>query len=164
VCRYIKELADRINSIEGKLDIQGKIEFPWSAERESSHFGPPAFGTDTSATPAPPEDTNRKRPFSSISTTDFNTPTSARQVPWGSEPRPIKPMATPGERYHYSATNLTPQPLMIKPDTPSRPTVASMDSAVGDIPESETPREVDDATFDLYALILAARRAETNRI
>jgi hypothetical protein len=25
MCRYIKELADRINSIEGKLEIQGRL-------------------------------------------------------------------------------------------------------------------------------------------
>ncbi|KAL2873276.1 Glucose-responsive transcription factor [Colletotrichum sp. CLE4] len=127
---YIKELADRINSIEGKLEIQ-----------------------------SPGEDTSRKRPFSSISSTDLSTPAPQRQVAWGSDPRPLQPITTPSDRYQPSpfATNgLAPQPmaLPIKNDMQPRPPVASMDGPVADMPDIDQARDVDEEVFNGYLTMI----------
>ncbi|PNY28098.1 transcriptional regulatory protein [Tolypocladium capitatum] len=130
---YIKELADRIHSIENKLESEGNltqddIDKLFASERPRSH------------SQVAGEDPSRKRPFSSISAGDFSTPTTARQAPWGSEPRPIQPASASSESFanHGYASNgtLAPQPSAIKHDgTPSKPPVASMDASVTDIDE-----------------------------
>ncbi|KAF3801699.1 Glucose transport transcription regulator RGT1 [Colletotrichum gloeosporioides] len=125
---YIKELADRINSIEGKLEIQ-----------------------------SPGEDVSRKRPFSSISSADLSTPAPTRQTAWGAEHRPLQPMATPSDKYQsspFSTNGLAPQPLPIKNDMQPRPPVAPMDGPVADLPDIDQPRDVDDAVFDGYINII----------
>ncbi|KAJ0340612.1 hypothetical protein COL922a_003206 [Colletotrichum nupharicola] len=125
---YIKELADRINSIEGKLEIQ-----------------------------SPGEDASRKRPFSSISSADLSTPAPTRQTAWGAEHRPLQPMATPSDKYQsspFSTNGLAPQPLPIKNDMQPRPPVAPMDGPVADLPDIDQPRDVDDAVFDGYINII----------
>lgn len=120
-CRYIKELADRINSIESKLESEGglsqdEIDKLFGSDR---HRGPNGTGS---------EEPNRKRPFSSISTGDFSTPMSNRQVPWGSEPRSIQPASGQSDNYaDFNNSSLAPQPSEIKPDeTPSK-TVGATD-------------------------------------
>ncbi|EEY23193.1 conserved hypothetical protein [Verticillium alfalfae VaMs.102] len=127
---YIKELADRIHSIEGRL---------------CENTG---------------EEASRKRTFSSISSADITTPTAPRQPPstWSSEVRSQpqtqqlpQASATP-ERHNapYSAHGLAPQPLSLRPDTPSRAPLVGPDSSVGDIADITQPREVDDANFQGY--------------
>ncbi|KAM3543617.1 hypothetical protein ARSEF1564_003470 [Beauveria bassiana] len=118
---YIKELADRINSIESKLESEGgvsqdELDKIFSAERHRGTNGTTVV-----------EDANRKRPYSSISN-EFGTPAPTRQAPWGSEPRSLPPEAAPSDAY-YNNAHLAPQPSALN-DTPSKP--ASED--VGDVP------------------------------
>ncbi|RYP75829.1 hypothetical protein DL771_002093 [Monosporascus sp. 5C6A] len=141
---YIKELADRIHSIEGKLASEGGnvdalSELLSGARRDSSDIFSP---------PGQPDENGRKRPFSSISTGDFGTPGGSRQATWNSEPRPIQPFQPP--RQPYSAHGLAPQPLA-KPDTdnPSRP-AAVMDGLALDLDQNATVRELDDGAFTGY--------------
>ncbi|PHH70826.1 hypothetical protein CDD80_5707 [Ophiocordyceps camponoti-rufipedis] len=126
---YIKELADRIHSIENKLESEGNltqddIDKLFASDRPRSHDQ----GT-------PGDELSRKRPYSSISTADVNTPVTARQAPWGSEPRPsTSSEGFPHEGYANSA--LAPQPSAMKPEpTPSKPPVASMDATMADVDE-----------------------------
>ncbi|TDZ28327.1 putative transcriptional regulatory protein [Colletotrichum trifolii] len=125
---YIKELADRINSIEGKLEIQGPVE-----------------------------DANRKRPFSSISGAELSTAVPSRPVTWASEHRPLQPMTTPSDRYQvspFSVNGLAPQALPVKNDLPLRPPVTPVDGPVTDMPDIDQPRDVDDAVFEGYLTII----------
>ena len=139
--RYIKELADRIHHIEGKLGGQSVSEALGLAglpRRESSGGFSPAI---------PGDESSRKRPFSSISGDGFSTPSNNRQTAWGSEPRPIQPYQTPSDRYRtssYSANGLGPQPIAPRPDG-SRP-AAMMDGLSADAQE-EQGRDVDDGIF-----------------
>ncbi|KAF4979564.1 hypothetical protein FZEAL_4268 [Fusarium zealandicum] len=136
---YIKELADRIHSIENKLETEGAlsqddIDRLFVPERPRQSQG---------------EDTNRKRPFSSISTNDFATP--SRQA-WGSEHR-IQPSPGGSDGYApYSTGSLAPQPSAIKPDeTPSKPPVAAMDITMPDT--SEVP-DIDEGMLHSYLSIV----------
>ncbi len=162
-CSYIKELADRIHSIEGKLASEGGSsvdalsELLSSARRDSSDIFSPS---------GQPDENNRKRPYSSISTGDFGTPTTPRQATWASEPRPIQPFQT--SKQSYSANDLAPQPLG-KPnaETPSRPTAAMDGDGLSlDIDQNGIVRELDEGAFTGYLNVvhpcyplLAASRA-----
>lgn len=145
---YIKELADRIHHIEGKLGGQSVSEALGLAglpRRESSGGFSPAI---------PGDESSRKRPFSSISGDGFSTPSNNRQTAWGSEPRPIQPYQTPSDRYRtssYSANGLGPQPIAPRPDG-SRP-AAMMDGLSADAQE-EQGRDVDDGIFHGYLSII----------
>ncbi|KAF7544153.1 hypothetical protein G7046_g9845 [Stylonectria norvegica] len=142
---YIKELADRIHSIENKLESEGTlsqddIERLFVPERPRTQSGNVAV-----------DEANRKRPFSSISTGDFSTPGPPRQTPWGSEHRVIQPSSTPSDTYGapYSASSLAPKPTPIKPDsTPSKPPVAAMDLPMTGA--EETTVDIDEATLRNY--------------
>lgn len=122
--RYIKELADRIHSIENKLESDGglsqdDIDRLFVTDRPRQSQG---------------EDPNRKRPFSSISTNEFATP--SRQTPWGSEHRIQESPGTSEAYATYSNTSLAPQPTAVKIDsTPSKPPVAAMDVSMPDAHE-----------------------------
>lgn len=137
---YIKELADRIHSIEGKLASEGAnadlSELLNGSRRDSGDL----FQSGDAS--------GRKRPYSSISGGDFGTPTSAGQ--FNSEPRPIQPYQTPTDRYRpsYSANGLAPTPLAAKADadTPSRPT-AVMDSIGLDLNHISQIQEIDETVF-----------------
>ena len=85
--RYIKELADRINQIEGKLGHNSVDAALENASRRS-----PAEGF-----PSPMAvDDGRKRPFSSISGDGFPTPPPLpRTTAWPGEHRPIRPYVSP---------------------------------------------------------------------
>ncbi|UKZ49963.1 hypothetical protein TrVGV298_004218 [Trichoderma virens] len=113
---YIKELADRIHSIENKLESEG-----------------------------------RKRPFSSISATDFSTSAPPRQAPWGPESRPLMPTAASADGFTgptYANNSLAPQSSAIKTDSvPPKPPVASMDSQ---IEEAEEVPEIDEDSLHDY--------------
>jgi hypothetical protein len=104
--RYIKELADRINSIESKLGSEGGINAD-DLEKILSSSRPPT------------EDATRKRPFSSISTGDASTPAQARQSLWGSGERPLQPVPSANDDQDatpYNANSLAPEPSALKPD------------------------------------------------
>ncbi|KAI5919653.1 hypothetical protein F4810DRAFT_476844 [Camillea tinctor] len=158
---YIKELADRIHHIEGKLASEGGnvdslTELLNGARRDSADIFSPSGQTD---------DNGRKRPYSSISGAEFGTPTSSRQGTWGSEPRPIQPYQTPtsggggGLRgTPYSANGLAPQPLSLsKSDagTPSQP-AAVMESIPIDLNNhnGNVLREIDEDAFNVYLNIV----------
>ncbi|KAM5346479.1 hypothetical protein ACJ41O_009484 [Fusarium nematophilum] len=133
---YIKELADRIHSIENKLESEGGA----LSQEDLDRLFVPDRPRQSQA-----EDANRKRPFSSISTNEFTTP--SRQTPWGSEHR-IQP--SPGAEGYtpYTNSSLAPQPSAIKPDaTPSKPPVAAMDITMPDA--SEVP-DIDEGILHSY--------------
>ncbi|KAI1806292.1 hypothetical protein F4811DRAFT_157435 [Daldinia bambusicola] len=146
---YIKELADRIHHIEGKLASEGGnvdslSELLNGARRESADI----FGT-----PGQSEENSRKRPYSNMSGGEFATPMNSRQGTWSSEPRPIQPYQTPSGNFRappYSANGLAPQPLS-KPDagTPSRPG-AVIDTVPLDLNHNGTTRELDEGAFNGY--------------
>ncbi|KAI0540575.1 hypothetical protein GGR58DRAFT_118889 [Xylaria digitata] len=145
---YIKELADRIHHIEGKLANEGNLdaltELLGGGRRESSDIFSPSADHD---------DNSRKRPYSSISGADFGTPNPSRQGTWNSEPRPIQPYQTPtngSKGTPYSANGLAPQPLP-KPDvdTPSR-AAASLDEMPIDLNHSAPPKELINDAFGVY--------------
>lgn len=129
--RYIKELADRIHSIENKLESEG-------AGALSQEDLDRLFSSNTERPRAQSnEDPSRKRPFSSISTGDFTMPAPPRQTPWGSQPRPIQPSAPSTDSYGtpYTASTLAPQPSpIVKLDnTPSKPPMAQMEITMPDV-------------------------------
>jgi hypothetical protein len=126
-CRYIKELADRIHSIENKLESDGGL-----SQDDIDRL----FVTDRPR-PSQGEDSARKRPFSSVSTNDFAT--LSRQTPWGSEPHRIQ--ASPGTSEptygSYDNSSLAPHPGPLKPEiSPSKPPVATMDVSMTDAHEA----------------------------
>ncbi|KAK0382824.1 hypothetical protein NLU13_9919 [Sarocladium strictum] len=138
---YIKELADRINSIESKLQSEDglgheDLEKFFAQERQRSSTGPV-------------DDASRKRPFSSISGNEFSTPTSNnRQAPWGSESRGPQPESFT----NYTNASLAPQASPIKPDTtPSKQSVANMDIPMPD--DEDVPEVGDNILHDYVTLI-----------
>ncbi|EKJ70856.1 hypothetical protein NXS19_005078 [Fusarium pseudograminearum] len=134
---YIKELADRIHSIENKLESDGglsqdDIDRLFVTDRPRQSQG---------------EDSARKRPFSSISTNEFATP--SRQTPWGSEHRI---QASPGasEAYtSYDNSSLAPQPApLLKPESaPAKPPVAPMDVSM---PDAHEGVDIDESMLHTY--------------
>ncbi|KAK3381637.1 hypothetical protein B0H63DRAFT_210824 [Podospora didyma] len=96
---YIKELADRINTIEGQLGA-GREGLDGSGRRDSAEV----------FTSPMPSDENRKRPYSSISGDGFTTPTTDRLAAWATEPRPIRPYIPPPYRPPYTPNDLAPKP------------------------------------------------------
>ncbi|KAH8205369.1 hypothetical protein TruAng_000448 [Truncatella angustata] len=144
---YIKELADRIHSIEGKLASEGANaelnELLNGARRDSGDLFTPA-------------DASRKRPYSSISAGEYETPTSTGQ--FGSEPRQIQPyQTTPSDRYRppYSINGLAPTPIAAKHDndTPSRP-AAVMDGMGLDLNHIDQVQEIDETAFAAYLTLV----------
>ncbi|KAI0871085.1 hypothetical protein GGS24DRAFT_77093 [Hypoxylon argillaceum] len=150
---YIKELADRIHHIEGKLASEGNLDalselLGGPGRRESSDIFSPS---------AEHEENGRKRPYSSISGADFGTPNPSRQGAWNSEPRPIQPYQTPtngSKGTPYSANGLAPQPLS-KPDadTPSR-TAAPLDDMPIDLNHTVPPKELISDAFSVYLSVV----------
>lgn len=101
-CSYIKELADRINTIEGKLNT-GVESLERSASNEA--FASPGLGDDS-----------RKRPFSSISADGFQTPSPNRlSAAFTTDHRPILPYLQPDFRASNTANQTE---LAIKPAAP----------------------------------------------
>lgn len=135
---YIKELADRIHSIENKLESEGSL-----TQDEIDRLLTPGSHRAYNGL-VPPEEPGRKRTFSSISASDFNA-AAPRQAPWGPEPRPILPAPASSDTFTgpgYANNSLAPQPAAVKAETaPPKPPVASMDSQVV---ETEEVPEVDE--------------------
>jgi hypothetical protein len=134
---YIKELADRINSIEGKLGGSA-ADLLDSARRVSAE----AF-----ASPIPLDD-SRKRPFASISTEGFTTPTPPRPAAWPTEHRPIQPYHPIASRaVSYNANGLAPQPIGPKPDNVRQ----DQESQVADSSQLDAVMgELSESTWRLY--------------
>jgi hypothetical protein len=140
--RYIKELAERINSIESKLESEGsnlthdEMERLFDSVRSNSQT-------------ANADDATRKRPFSSISTGDF-VPTAPRQTAWGSD-RAIQPSNGNPEGFNtatYGNGSLAPEPTPIKPDdAPSKPPSAPVDEPM---PDTEEVPDIDEGLLHEY--------------
>ncbi|KAK4217222.1 glucose transport transcription regulator RGT1 [Rhypophila decipiens] len=162
---YIKELADRINNIEGKFGISKED----SATRRAS----------AEAYPSPtPGDDSRKRPYSTMSVDGFSAASPAGQPPWVSEHKPIRPYnAEP--RPPYSVNDLapkpeTPAPMLCpmeslppaQPDTmdgmvqnglvPNSVPVAGLprDTVSQEPQQPKQVREIDDVRFDCYLNVI----------
>jgi hypothetical protein len=134
---YIKELADRINSIEGKLG--GGADLLEGVSRRES--------TEAFSSPLPIDD-GRKRPFSSISNDAFPTPTPVRQTAWAPDHRSIQPYQPPPNRgTPYSVNGLAPQPIGPKADPPR------LESQVADSMQLDTVMgELNEITWHMYVL------------
>ncbi|KAK8034667.1 hypothetical protein PG993_009662, partial [Apiospora rasikravindrae] len=151
---YIKELADRINHIEGKLNSEGNhgdttlSELLVSARRESSDIFPGGAAQSDEAT--------RKRPYSSISGAEFGTPASSRQPTWSTEPRPIQPYGTPSERTrpNYSANGLAPTPIASKTEGDGPPQPSNVLDGMIDLNGITSGREVDEGTYNGYLEVI----------
>lgn len=130
--RYIKELADRIHSIENKLESEGSL----TQDEIDRLLTPGSHRAYNGLVPA--EEAGRKRAFSSISASDFNA-AAPRQAPWGPEPRPILPAPASSDTFAgagYANNSLAPQPAAVKAEAaPQKPPVASMDSQIVDTEE-----------------------------
>lgn len=136
--RYIKELADRIHSIENKLESDGNL---------SQDDIDKLFATDRSRQSNGPEDNVRKRPFSSISAADFVAPHGARQAPWGSP----APGANDGFDQGYHNTSLAPHPEPPKvDDTTNNVPVETTDA--GMLGEDEAA-ELDEQAYHEYGIV-----------
>ncbi|AEO64339.1 uncharacterized protein THITE_2037048 [Thermothielavioides terrestris NRRL 8126] len=148
---YIKELADRINTIEGKLNttVDG-LDRRASAEA----FATPGLG-----------DESRKRPFASISGDGFAAPSPNRMPAYASEHRQILPYVQPD--FRPAPTAGTPNDLVPKPLAPAQIPGATNGLALQDhsemmegMSQSELPQgpgpqadhipEIDDTAFNCY--------------
>lgn len=131
--RYIKELADRLNTLEGAMQAG---EMPQFTPLQHHEGGSRRGSNEYSPTPGIEGAQQRKRTFSSISN-EFSSPAYQPQRPsigWSSAeaPRHLPPpatyqMAVSGEqpqasfRTHYSPNGLAPQAVWSNaPDTAQR--------------------------------------------
>jgi hypothetical protein len=131
--RYIKELADRLNTLEGAMQAG---EMPQFTPLQHHEGGSRRGSNEYSPTPGIEGAQQRKRTFSSISN-EFSSPAYQPQRPsigWSSAeaPRHLPPPATyqmpvSGEqpqasfRTHYSPNGLAPQAVWSNaPDTAQR--------------------------------------------
>ncbi|KHO01668.1 C6 finger domain-containing protein [Metarhizium album ARSEF 1941] len=137
---YIKELADRIHSIENKLESEGNL---------SQDDIDKLFATDRSRHSSGPEDSTRKRPFSAVSLGDHAAPTTVRQAPWASQARSrsIQSASGRGEGPDQESGNssLAPQPTPIKSD--ETPRTQRADSADVPMMDGEDATAVDEQAF-----------------
>ncbi|SPN99024.1 uncharacterized protein DNG_02063 [Cephalotrichum gorgonifer] len=125
---YIKELADRIGSIEQL--VQG----PGEDRGTKRSFSAMSAGSVTS------------------------TPMSSRPVIWGSEPRPLQPTAAQLPDHYqtpYSPNDLAPQPESPRLDsTPTRRIAAPIEAAPPSDLEPEARCEVNPGIFDRYLVAI----------
>jgi hypothetical protein len=71
-------------------------------------------GTYSESTPQ--DETNRKRPYSSISGEALPTPTSNRHAAWAADVRAAPPRQTPPIARQYSAEGIAPRPAGLTAD------------------------------------------------
>ncbi|KXJ89702.1 hypothetical protein Micbo1qcDRAFT_121397 [Microdochium bolleyi] len=142
---YIKELADRINNIEGKLASEGANadtinDILGTMMRDSSDLHLPNGSGD---------DTTRKRPYSSISG-EFDTPPG--QTSWTPDSHGIQPFNNSG--MPYSANGLAPRPgsQSIDNDTPQAD--HSMDDLSLGLAHDSHFCELNDDAFESYLAIV----------
>ncbi|KAK3945661.1 glucose transport transcription regulator RGT1 [Diplogelasinospora grovesii] len=154
---YIKELADRINSIEGVL--VGVKANPETIENGNRRASAEAF---PSPMPGPVVNDSGKRPYSSISTdTNPATPTPNRVAGWVTEHRPLQPYQSPAHQPSFSASDLIhPRPIApagyeAADESPmqSQP-AAVMDGMLQDEPRQDGIPEIEDMTFELYLKVI----------
>lgn len=136
---YIKELADRIHSIEGKLASEGAnadlTELLNGTRREASDLFPAADAS------------GRKRPYSSISSGDFGTPTPAGHITSNLEHRPVYRSSMDRYRTSYSANELAPAPNTAGADADFARPDAAMNGMQVDMETIDQVPEIDETTF-----------------
>ena len=125
--RYIKELADRIIFIEGKLGSQGGN--PDVLDTTADGFSPVAANDSA------------KRPFSSISGDANGTPVGSRLAAWASEQRSSH--QTPPAHPAYGRGRLLAK--RIEGDAPGRP-IETLDGIPADS-HDELDRGIDEAVY-----------------
>ncbi len=131
---YIKELADRIFTIEGRLGggAEGPNGTPGRQSDES--FSSPAVGD--------------KRPYESISGENLSAATPTKPgAAWGAEPRPIQPYQSSASRPSLSVNDFSPRAIAPATPTPRVLPVSLMDG-LPDGP-SDHFREIDDDDFQV---------------
>ncbi|KAK4201566.1 hypothetical protein QBC40DRAFT_305875 [Triangularia verruculosa] len=159
---YIKELADRINSIEGKLNSNVTADGLEDTTRRSSTeaFASPVLGDDS-----------RKRPFSSISADPYASAGSPSriQTTYGTEHRPILPYVHPDFRppNPASANDLALKNMPPLPTFPTGSDLGIQSRSADGLMDSISPNgtggpanqpdqqqqqlpEIDDAVFNKY--------------
>ncbi|KAG6014705.1 hypothetical protein E4U43_006242 [Claviceps pusilla] len=140
---YIKELADRIHSIENKLESDGNI---------SQDDIEKLFVTDRSRHSNGVEDAGRKRPFSSISTRDLAANMTIRQAPWDSEPRSAHTTLSAEDTldHEYGNGSLAPPAIPINADeVPPRQSADHQNVRMEDV--DEVP-EVDEEAYQHFLM------------
>lgn len=149
---YIKELADRIHSIENKLESDGNLSQD-DIER--------LFTTDRSRPSNGAEAATRKRPFSSISSRDLPATLPVRQTPWGSEPRTNQPalMVEDSSDREYGHASLAPSATPINADEASAKEPSHHASArTEDVDENI---EIDEEAYQQYVHLVCAQLRHT---
>lgn len=153
---YIKELADRINTIEGKLNNTTVESLDSIVRRSSSEaFASAGMG-----------DESRKRPFSSMSGDGFPSPSPSRIQGYTTEHRPILPYVVNPDYRPPNSGN--PNDLAVKPTAPVQFPGSATDAGMPSQPDTimggtsqnglshnssqqaEQLPELDDAAFDRY--------------
>lgn len=165
---YIKELADRLNHLEGAMQA-GELPAPpymgaqqdnAMQRRASDEFSPP---------PNPADNMTRKRTYSSLSG-DLNSayatqrPSSAwatqelARHPGNSNSAFSPPQPTPNQLFRepdYSQQGMAPTPQWKKAPEPSRRPSTSFESMLAsDFPQTDRSPGWDDATIDGYMRII----------
>ncbi|CZT07565.1 related to RGT1 Regulator of glucose-induced genes [Rhynchosporium agropyri] len=161
---YIKELADRLNTLEGAIHGQGGEMVPqYNPHQESSAQHRPSV----EFSPPPPGDTPRKRTYSTASGGEFGSPFLAqRQLgSWGQSQDPLRNMAhgypmtsnqnaPTGQMFrdpNYSPNGLQTQPSWKQPPPDvTRPQTSAYENVPQDHNYSERKLEPNDAIFDGY--------------
>jgi hypothetical protein len=97
------------------------------------------------------KDQTLKRRFSGVSLDEENTPTPARQTPWGSDAHPPQLGSTPSDRQRtlYSSNSLAPL-LALADSTPphSAATTTTIGSLVTETATQDALPEIDDRIFN----------------
>lgn len=141
---YIKELADRINSIEGKLGGQSVAEALAGELTSRRNTG------QEYAAPVQEEDT-RKRGFSQMANNAYQPPASSRQPGWATETRAAFPRPT------YSANGLALKPILPRENITLVPIrMPSAEGVLADLQASPTlpsATGVGDHVFHAYVAV-----------
>ncbi len=131
---YIKELADRIFTIEGRLGGGADAPNGTPGRQSDESFPSPAAGD--------------KRPYESISGENLSAATPTKPgAAWGTEPRPIQPYQSSASRPSLSVNDFSPRAIAPATPTPRVLPVSLMDG-LPDGP-SEHFREIDDDDFQV---------------
>lgn len=136
---YIKELADRINSIEGKLGGGQSVAEALAGELVSRrHLG------ESYAASAQGEDP-RKRTFSQISNNNFPVLAPSRPPGWVPETRPAPSQPS------YSANGLALKPILPRESVNSNPSrMPTADGVVADAQPAQGSPTVNEIGDDVY--------------
>ncbi|KAL2069887.1 hypothetical protein VTL71DRAFT_14566 [Oculimacula yallundae] len=161
---YIKELADRLNTLEGAIHGQGGEMVPQYLPHQES---PNQHRPSEEFSPPPQGDAQRKRTYSTVSGGDFGSPFLAhRQIgSWGQSQEPLRNMthgfpvtsnqnAPTGQMFrepNYSPNGLQPHPSWKQPPPEvARPQSSAYENIPQDQNYNDRPSEVDEAIFDGY--------------